>query len=232
VAPDFKETLQVARIAALANAGNPAVAIGRKEIDTAARKLGMELQLLEVRTSEEIGPAFDAASRQNADALIVQLDGLMQVNRKLFVELAVKHRLPAVYGAREFVDAGGLMFYGVSYANLFRRAATYVDRILKGTRPADLPVEQPTKFELVINLKTANALPRSVPSDPAHAQKGYLKPPTSNQRPLAQSSGPTFLHEVGAEHSIECRSTIAPRLHVRRHQLAINRAPPVNPDDV
>jgi putative tryptophan/tyrosine transport system substrate-binding protein len=158
VAPDFKETLQVARIAALANAGNPAVAIGRKEIDTAARKLGMELQLLEVRTSEEIGPAFDAASRQNADALIVQLDGLMQVNRKLFVELAVKHRLPAVYGAREFVDAGGLMFYGVSYANLFRRAATYVDRILKGTRPADLPVEQPTKFELVINLKTARAL--------------------------------------------------------------------------
>ena len=100
---------------------------------------------------------------QRADALVVVIDAITQANQQRIVDLAMKHRLPAIYSSREFVDAGGLISYGVSYPDLYRRAATYVDKILKGTKPSDLPVVQPTKFELVINLKTAKALGIEVP---------------------------------------------------------------------
>jgi putative ABC transport system substrate-binding protein len=125
--------------------------------------LRVQLQLLDVRKAGDFGRAFDAAIKQRAGALVVGLDTLTQANHRPIVDLAAKHRLPAIYGAREFVDAGGLIAYGVSYPHLYRRAASYVDKIFKGAKPADLPVEQATKFELIINLKTAKALGLTIP---------------------------------------------------------------------
>jgi len=123
----------------------------------------MQPQLLDVRKPADLEGAFDAATRGRADALVVSNDGLTLENRKIIAELAAKHRLPAIYAAREFIDAGGLIAYAVSFPDLYRRAATYVDKILKGAKPADLPIEQPTKFELVINLRTAKALGLEIP---------------------------------------------------------------------
>ena len=153
----------LARIAVLANTSNDAVRRDWARIETAARSLGVQSQLLDLRESDALGPTFDDASARRADALVVVVDAITQANQQRIVDLAMKHRLPAIYSSREFVDAGGLIIYGVSYPDLYRRAATYVDKILKGTKPSDLPVVQPTKFELVINLKTAKALGIGVP---------------------------------------------------------------------
>ena len=153
----------LARIAVLANTSNDAVRRDWARIETAARSLGVQSQLLDLRESDALGPTFDDASARRADALVVVIDAITQANQQRIVDLAMKHRLPAIYSSREFVNAGGLISYGVSYPDLYRRAATYVDKILKGTKPADLPVVQPTKFELVINLKTAKALGIEVP---------------------------------------------------------------------
>ena len=153
----------VSRIAVLLIMSNPAEALQWKETEIAASSLRVQVQLLDVRKAGDFGRAFDAAIKQRAGALVVGLDTLTQTNHRFIVDLAAKHRLPTIYGTREFVDAGGLMGYGVSYPDLYRRAATYVDKILKGAKPADLPVEQPTKFDLVINLKTAKALGLTIP---------------------------------------------------------------------
>jgi putative ABC transport system substrate-binding protein len=153
----------IRRIAALLNGGNPAGETEWRAIDLAARSLGLEAQLLDVRKGEDLGHAFDAAIKQGAGAVLVGIDGLMQNNVGLIVTLSAKHRLPAIYPLREFVDAGGLIAYGVSYPDLYRRAAKYVDKILKGAKPGDLPVEQPTKFELVISRRTATALGLTIP---------------------------------------------------------------------
>jgi putative ABC transport system substrate-binding protein len=150
-----------ARIAALWNMSNPALPPQWKVVETAARSLGLEPQLLDVRRVQDLEPAFDAAGALRVDALIVGLDALTQANQRLIVELAAKRRLPAIYASTEFV--GGLVAYGVEYPDMYRRAAGYVHRIFKGARPADLPVEEPTKFELVINLKTARALGLTIP---------------------------------------------------------------------
>jgi putative tryptophan/tyrosine transport system substrate-binding protein len=153
----------VARIAAFMNMGNP-VQLGEwKEIETAAQSMGIRPQLIDVRKVEDIGSAFDAASREHADALVVGIDAIMQANSKQITDQAAKRRLPAIYASREFIETGGLLAYGVSYPDLYRRAAIYVDKILKGAKPADLPVEQPTKFELIINLQTAKALGLEIP---------------------------------------------------------------------
>jgi putative tryptophan/tyrosine transport system substrate-binding protein len=151
------------RIAALYNMSSPTNPGQWQQIETAARSMGIQAQLLDVRKPEDLGPAFDATIRQRTDGLIVGQDGLLQANRKLIVDLAAKHRLPAIYRAMEFIEAGGLMAYGPNYPDLYRRAATYVDKILKGAKPGDLPVEQPTKFELIINLKAAKALGLTIP---------------------------------------------------------------------
>ena len=153
----------LARIAGLFNMSNPVVPSQWKEVERGARSLGVQVQLLDVRNPEDLGRAFDAATRQRADALVVAVDALTQSNRQLIVDLAAKHRLPAIYGSDEFVYAGGLITYTVSFSHLYYRAATYVDKILKGAKPGDLPVEQPTKFELVINMKTAKALGVTIP---------------------------------------------------------------------
>ena len=148
------------RIAALYNMGNRTFALRWKEVELAARALGAESQLLDVRN---IAPAFAAATAQTAGALLVSIDALIQANQRTILELAAKHRLPAIYPTREFVENGGLMAYGVSYPDLYRRAATYIDKIFKGAKLANLPIEQPTKFDLVINLKTAKALGLEIP---------------------------------------------------------------------
>ena len=149
------------RMAGLFNMSNPSIPPQWKQVEAAAHSLGIQAQLLDVRIPDDLGRAFDAAVRQRTDALVVGLDTLTQANHQLIVELAAKHRLPAIYASMEF--AGGLLIYGVNYPALYRRAASFADRILKGTKPADLPVEQPTKFELVINLTTAKTLGLTIP---------------------------------------------------------------------
>jgi putative ABC transport system substrate-binding protein len=134
-----------------------------KETEVAARALGVRLQFVEARGPADFDRAFSDMTRARAGALTVLPSTMFIIERRRLVDLAAKNRLPAVYTSREYVDAGGLMSYGPNIADLFRRAATYVDKILKGAKPGDLPVEQPTKFELVINLKTAKALGLTIP---------------------------------------------------------------------
>ena len=134
-----------------------------REAEVAARTLGMRLQSLEARGPSEIDSAFAAMTKERAGAVIVLVDVMFIEPGTRIADLAAKSRLPAVYGLTEHVEAGGLMAYGANVSDLFRRAAAYVDKILKGAKPADLPMEQPTKFELVINLKTAKALGLTIP---------------------------------------------------------------------
>jgi putative ABC transport system substrate-binding protein len=160
----LRETVPgVKRIGGLTNLSNLDSAISWKQIGREGPSLGVQLQLLDVRKSEDLAPSFDAASKQGVGALVVIGYTLLQPYRKLIVELAAKHRLPTIYPAREFVDAGGLMTYSIDYPQQYYRAASFVDKIFKGAKPGDLAVEQPTKFELVINLKTAKALDITIP---------------------------------------------------------------------
>ena len=156
----------VSRVAALWQPGGQGESTEKdmlKAAEVAARALGVRLQFVEARGPENFDRAFSEMTRARAGALTVLPSNMFISERRRLVDLAAKNRLPAVYPWREFVDAGGLMSYGLNVADLFRRAATYVDKILKGAKPADLPVEQPTKFELVINLKTAKVLGLTIP---------------------------------------------------------------------
>ena len=135
-----------------------------RETETAAQSLGLQLQLVPAPGPGDLDGAFNTMTREHADAVILLPSPMLYGEHKHIVELAAKSRLPAMYAAREFVEDGGLMSYGASLPDLFRRAAAYVDKILKGANPADLPVEQPTKLELVLNLKTAKALGLDVPA--------------------------------------------------------------------
>ena len=134
-----------------------------REANVAARSLGVQLQLLEARGPNEFDGAFAAMAKERVGALLVLSDALLNSHRTRLADLAARSRLPAAYGVRESVEAGGLMSYGPSFLDLHRRAATYVDKILKGAKPAELPVERPTEFELVINMKTAKALGLTIP---------------------------------------------------------------------
>jgi putative ABC transport system substrate-binding protein len=151
------------RLAVLVNPTDPAKAFDVREVQTTAQALGVQLQTLEVRSPDEFESAFAALTREHAEALLVLGDPLILTHRIRIVDLVAKGRLPAMYDLREFVEAGGLMAYGPSLPDLFKRAAYYVDRILKGAKPGDLPVEQPAKFELVVNLKTTKTLGLSLP---------------------------------------------------------------------
>jgi ABC-type uncharacterized transport system substrate-binding protein len=145
------------RLAIMANADNPAALLELGELKAATRTLGLEADTHEIRRAEAIAPTFDAL-KGRVQALYVCADPLVNSNRTGINTLALAARLPAMDGNREFVEAGGLMSYGANYADIWRRAGDYVDKILRGAKPADLPVEQPTKFDLVINLKTAKTL--------------------------------------------------------------------------
>jgi putative tryptophan/tyrosine transport system substrate-binding protein len=151
------------RIGGIYNMGNPVVPPLWNELETAARKLGLTAQLLDVRKVEDIAPAFTEATAQHVDALVVGVDALTQKNRSFIVQLAAGHGLPAIYVSKEFIDAGGLIAYGPHYPDLYRRAAIHVDKILRGASPSSLPVEQPTKFELIINVKAARTIGLQVP---------------------------------------------------------------------
>ncbi len=153
----------ISRVAVLGNPANPGSAFQLRQAEAAARALGVRLQPLEARDSREIDKAFAAMTSDRAGALLVLVDPVLASHRERIANLAAKGRLPAVYGVRTHAEAGGLLVYGANLFDLYRRAATYVDKILKGAKPADLPVEQPTKFELVINLKTAKALGLTIP---------------------------------------------------------------------
>jgi putative ABC transport system substrate-binding protein len=151
------------RAAVLSNMGNPASALGWKEVEAAARSLGVHAELFDVRTASDLEAAFDTVSRQRIDGIFVAQDGLIQANRGLIAELAATNRLPAVYQSTEAIQAGGLMAYGPNYPELYRQTANYVDKIFKGANPGDLPIQQPGKFELIINLRTAKAMGLVVP---------------------------------------------------------------------
>jgi ABC-type uncharacterized transport system substrate-binding protein len=153
----------LARMALIDNMANRSVPAQWDETKRAALALGIQPQLYDVRNAEDIERVFDSAITQRIDALSVGNDSVVIANRVRVAELAAKHRLPAIYATREFVDAGGLLSYAAHYPDLYRRAASYVDKIFKGAKPADLPVEQPIKFETVVNLKAANALGLTMP---------------------------------------------------------------------
>jgi putative tryptophan/tyrosine transport system substrate-binding protein len=156
---------RLSRVAVFGTSTNPANAQALRELELAAGALGVKLQYLEIRRSLDIDSAFRAASAGRADAGLLMVAGdFASSHRKEIAEAAIKNRIPAIYDQRGFVEAGGLMTYGVNLTDLDRRAATYVDKILKGARPADLPVEQPTKFEMVINLKTAKRMGSAIPT--------------------------------------------------------------------
>ena len=147
----------------LNNMGNPVVPPQWEATKEAAKVLGVEAVLLDIRSRDDIPRAFETANAQHVDTLLVGIEVLIQENRQLITDLAAKHRLPAIYASKEFVDVGGLMTYGVSYPDLYFRSATFIDKIFRGAKPGDLPVEQPTKLELIVNLKTAKALGVDVP---------------------------------------------------------------------
>jgi putative ABC transport system substrate-binding protein len=159
-----RETLpRISRLTVLFNPTNPVQPFLLREAESATRSLNVRLQSLEARTPSDLRSAFAAATRESAGALVVLNDPMLIDQRTRIAELGVRSRLPVVAGQREYVQAGSLLAYGASLRDNVRRAAGYVDRIVKGAKPADLPIEQPTKFELVINLKTAKALGLTIP---------------------------------------------------------------------
>jgi len=153
----------LSRVALVHNMDNPAAPPEWEEVKTAARSLALRAGLFDVRNKDDLGRAFDSAVRQHVDALIIGADGLIQANQEMIVDLAARNKLPGAYPNREFVEAGGLIAYAVNYPDLYFRFASLVDKILKGAKPGEIPVEQPTKFELAINLKTAKMLGLTVP---------------------------------------------------------------------
>ena len=154
----------LSRLALMHNIGNPMGPPEWEEAKSAARSTALEVLLLDVRHKDDLHHAFERAVQERVDALIVGADGLTQVEQRTIVDLAARNRLPTIHPSRDFVEIGGLLAYAVSYPALYLRAASLVDKILKGVKPADIPLEQPTRFELVINLKTAKTLGLTVPS--------------------------------------------------------------------
>jgi len=146
------------RFALMHNMGNAAVPPQWQETKKAAQALGVDAVLFDVRSPEDIEKAFRGAAANGVEVIALGIDGLFQAYRGTIIDLARDYKVPVIYSSREFVDEGGLISYGISYRDLYFRAAGFVDKILKGSKPSDLPVEQPTKFEMIVNLKTAKAL--------------------------------------------------------------------------
>jgi putative ABC transport system substrate-binding protein len=172
----LKETFpKLTRVAALWAPGQTEAVKGFKETQEAARGFSLRLQSVELQNAEELEKVFTEISKSRPNALVVVLDPLVTLHSKRIVDLALKHHLPGMYPTRQFAEEGGLMAYGPLIADLYRRAATYVDKILKGAKPADLPVEQPTKFELVINLKTAKQIGVTIPQSVLYQADKVIK---------------------------------------------------------
>jgi putative ABC transport system substrate-binding protein len=156
-------TTSAVRIAVLRDPNNAGKQLELRELQVLGSNLGVAIEAVDVRAPDDIEDAFSYLNRIGADALITLVDGVTMTNRHRIAELAAKHRLPTIFQVRDFVDAGGLMSYGLNYCQHWRSAAAYADRILKGDKPADLPVQLPTKFELIINLKAAKAIGLTMP---------------------------------------------------------------------
>ena len=154
---------KLSRVAIIGNSNVPGDAVALRQTVLAAGAYQVYLSYLDLQDAKDIDPTIRTAAKGRADALMVLGNPTLNAHRKQIVDLAVEHRMPATYARPEYIDVGGLMYYGTSYTDLFRRAATYVDNILKGAKPADLPVEQPTKFELEINLKAAKQIGLIIP---------------------------------------------------------------------
>jgi putative ABC transport system substrate-binding protein len=154
---------KLSRVAVLGNATQPGHPQALREINLAAGAFGAQVQYLEIRDPKDIETAFRAAGKERADAVLLLPSPITFSQRRQVTDLAVRSRLPTIYGRPEYVEDGGLVFYGVSITDLSRRAATYVDKILKGAKPADIPIEQPKKFELIINLKAAKQIGLTIP---------------------------------------------------------------------
>jgi putative ABC transport system substrate-binding protein len=150
------------RLAIMGNAANPFTVLEMGEVKTAARTLGLEVAILEIRRAQDIAATFDAL-KGHADALYVCTDGFASTNRVRINVVALGAQVPTMHGSRDYVEAGGLMSFGPNFPDLFRRSADYVDKILHGSKPANIPVEQPTKFDLIVNLVTAKALGLTIP---------------------------------------------------------------------
>jgi putative ABC transport system substrate-binding protein len=155
--------IELTRIAVVFDPATPSHGPGRQAVEVAAAALGLELQAVPVGTAAEFDSAFAAISREHAGAVLVLTTPLYTSGARRLAELAIAHKLPSMFGARQFIEAGGLLSFGPDRPDMFRRGAVYVDKILKGASPADLPVEQPTKFELIINLNTAKAIGLTIP---------------------------------------------------------------------
>ena len=153
----------LSRVALLHNMGNPVALPEWEETKTAAHSLGLQAELLDVRSQGDLGRAYELAARHHVEALVIGIDGLTQMHQQSIVDLAARNRLPAIYPDRAFVDGGGLIAYAVNYPDLYLRAAGLIGKIFKGAKAADLPIEQPTKFDLVINLKAAKSLNLTIP---------------------------------------------------------------------
>jgi putative tryptophan/tyrosine transport system substrate-binding protein len=153
------------RVAVLVNMGNPGLVSTWKVIEAAAKSVGLQPMLVDVRKPEKISRAFDVVVAKKAEALVVRIGALAEADRRALVELAAKHHLPAIYAQRQYVDAGGLVSYGMNTPDMYYRAAVFVDKILKGAKPGELAMERPSKFELVINRKTLRALDLVIPPD-------------------------------------------------------------------
>ncbi len=155
---------RASRVAAMLNLSNPTAAAERRQIERTSKSLGLEAIILDVRDAEGLNRALEEAVQQRANALLINAEAVVMANRKAIIDFARKYRLPVMYSAREYVEAGGLVAYGVSYPHLYYRAASYVDKILKGANPGDLPIGKPTKLKLVINVRAATALGIAIPS--------------------------------------------------------------------
>jgi putative ABC transport system substrate-binding protein len=172
----LKETVpKLSRVAVLWNPEGPTSPLAWKEIQLPAGQLNLQLHSLEVRSPDDFDKAFEDATGARAGALAIMPDPLFPTNLKRIANLAAKSRLPSIYHLREFAESGGLVTYGPDRSALWRRAATYVDKILKGAKPGDLPVEQPTKFELVINLKTAKQIGLTIPQSMLYRADKVIK---------------------------------------------------------
>src|SRR4029453_3144932 len=164
-----------ARIAVLSNPGNPSCSLQTKELAAVAPALGLTLFAVEAKGLDDIAPGFTTMKKQRAGAVLVCGDRLFSTYRRPIFDLSTKNRFPAIYSTKEYAEAGGLMSYGANFPDLYRRAATYVDKILKGTKPADLPVEQPMKFEFVINLRAAKQIGLTIPQSVLYRADKVIK---------------------------------------------------------
>lgn len=153
------------KIAVLINMGNPGLAVTGPMIEAGAKAIGLQAEMIDVRKPKKFGAAFEEAVAKKADALVVRMGALAEADRRTLVQLAAKYKLPAIYAQRQYVDAGGLVSYGLSTPDMYYRAATFVDKILKGARPGELPMELPSKYEFVINRKTLRTLDLVIPPD-------------------------------------------------------------------